>query len=316
MQTGARLILVLTLAASPGLSAAQVRAPSPTAQSILARRPWTAVLPSPTPIAAVAPTGITIAAVDLRPKIAQLHLNIRDQGNRGTCSVHAMTFLLEYMAATRRRHNYLDLSEEYLNAVANLASGKTDDGDFFAILDQGYRTYGIVPESQFPYQTAFNPGLAPSPQLQATGKSSIQADRLLARFIKPWDNATGASDAQMAQVLAQLKADVPVAVGLWWPRKGTFKTVTFGGVAVVADLGRAPGGTLVDGHSVALVGYAQHSQLPGGGYFIFRNSWGNTGDKGYGYLSFDYVRKYANDFVAYIPFEQAVADVVTKLNQK
>jgi C1A family cysteine protease len=72
----------------------------------------------------------------------------------------------------------------------------------------------------------------------------------------------------------------------------------------------------VDGHSVVLVGYAQHSQLSGGGYFIFRNSWGNTGDKGYGYLSFDYVRKYANDLVAYIPFEQAVADVVTKLNQK
>jgi hypothetical protein len=315
MQTGSRLLLALTLAASPGLATAQVRVPSPAAAD-LARRAWTAVLPSPTPIGAVAPSPINIAAVDLRPKIARLHLAIRDQGNRGTCSVHAMTFLLEYMAATRRGHNYIDLSEEYLNAVANMVSGKTDDGDFFAVLDQGYRTYGIVTESQFPYQTAFNPGLTPSPQLQAAGKSSIQGDRLLARFIKPWDNATGASDAQISQVLAQLKADVPVAVGLWWPKKGTFKTVTQGGVAVVADLGKAPAGALVDGHSVVLVGYAQHSQLSGGGYFIFRNSWGNTGDKGYGYLSFDYVRKYANDLVAYIPFEQAVADVVTKLNQK
>ena len=85
---------------------------------------------------------------------------------------------------------------------------------------------------------------------------------------------------------------------------------------MVADLGKSPAGSLVDGHSVVLVGYAQHSQLPGGGYFILRNSWGNTGDNGYGYLSFDYVRKYANDLVAYIPAEQAAADVVTKLNHR
>ncbi len=35
--------------------------------------------------------------VDLRPKIKQFGIGIKNQGNRGTCSVFALTFLLDYM---------------------------------------------------------------------------------------------------------------------------------------------------------------------------------------------------------------------------
>ena len=46
-----------------------------------------------------------------------------------------------------------------------------------------------------------------------------------------------------------------------------------------------------------------HTRLQaGGGYFIFRNSWGpNWGDHGYGYMPFHYVKSYCNDMVAYKP---------------
>src|SRR5436190_23586245 len=54
--------------------------------------------------------------VDLRPEIASLGISIRpNQGGRGTCSVFAMTFLLEFMYAKNYGSKNADFSEEYLN---------------------------------------------------------------------------------------------------------------------------------------------------------------------------------------------------------
>ena len=36
-----------------------------------------------------------------------------------------------------------------------------------------------------------------------------------------------------------------------------------------------PPSGVFDGHSVAFVGYHSSKAFPGGGYFIFRNSWGD-----------------------------------------
>lgn len=75
-----------------------------------------------------APKG---ARRDLRPQIRDLGIPIRNQGGRGTCSVHAITFVLEYVYTRHKNLAYRNLSEEYLNRAANLASGNTGDGDFF-----------------------------------------------------------------------------------------------------------------------------------------------------------------------------------------
>lgn len=304
MRTARRLIAIACLITPASTATAQVRSSGREAVA-LSRTTWTAVLPQPATIAPVAPGTINVPAADLRPAIAHLGLTPRHQQNRPTCSVHALTFLLEYMAATRRGHNYGDLSEEYLNLVGNRAAGKTDDGDFFSVLEQGYRTYGIASETAFPYHATYDASLVPSAMVVQHAKLALASDRLVARFIKPWDRTKGPNEAQLAEVLEQLKANVPVAVGLWWPKLGTFQTTPVAGVDIVSDLGKDPSGSLQDGHSVVLVGYALQSQLPGGGYFIFRNSGGpDWGDHGYGYLSFEYVRKYANDLLVYLPAVQ------------
>jgi C1A family cysteine protease len=55
---------------------------------------------------------------------------------------------------------------------------------------------------------------------------------------------------------------------------------------------------MFDGHSIDLVGFREGNQFPGGGYFIFRNSFGpRFGQDGYGFISFDYMRNYANDAI-------------------
>src|SRR6185436_6645002 len=58
--------------------------------------------------------------VDLRPEIDTLGIAIRSsQLSRGTCSVFAMTFLLEFMYAKNYGLKAQDFSEEYLNFVSN-----------------------------------------------------------------------------------------------------------------------------------------------------------------------------------------------------
>ena len=68
--------------------------------------------------------------------------------------------------------------------------------------------------------------------------------------------------------------------------------------------------TYLGGHAVVLVGYrdnevedGEESHRPGGGYFLFRNSWGeswapgNDYARGYGYLPYDYFRRFCLEAV-------------------
>jgi len=234
--------------------------------------------------------------VDLRPTIHSLGLEIRDQKPRGTCSVFAMTFLLEFMFDTRLGTAVNNFSEEYLNYVANLVTGDSVDGDFFSSLDAGYQTWGIVPETALPYQSS--PVSTVSQNILDRGKLWT---RFRADFIKPWDRTKGATVSQIEQAIACLDQQIPVACGGWWPDSAHWSTSVIKGVEVMG----VPATTLknigvFDGHSVALVGYRRDNAFPGGGYFVFRNSWGpDWGDHGYGYMPFSYVLTYANDLVAY-----------------
>lgn len=233
-------------------------------------------------------------AVDLRPTIEGYRLSVRDQGNRGTCSVHALAFCQEYMTCAKQGAKGLNYSVEYLNWAGNVVLGKPyHDGGFYADLDLGYRMNGSAPEALAPYQAAFNANWSPGQAAVTTGR---QAPRHTARFIKAWDNTKGASQAQLDEVVAHIKAKRPVALGAFWPNHSEIQEVD--GV----DLLQVPSRSAAfDGHSVVLVGYHRNAKFPGGGYFIFRNSWGKGwGNEGYGYMPFKYVLDLANDLLVYL----------------
>ena len=233
-------------------------------------------------------------AVDLRPQISSLGIAIRDQGSRGTCSVHAVAFLLEFGYAKQSNLPLRNLSEEYLNRAANIAGKNSGDGDYFSNIDLGFQQLGVVTERDLPYAKTFDQSATLSATLMSKGQ---QRPRLTPDWIKPWDSSSGASARQVEAVVNSLRAGIPVAVGMWWPKQGAFATDVIGGVPVMRDVGKAQ---MFDGHSVALVGFVVHASYPGGGYFILRNSWGDGWDAGYGYVSFDYIGKYANDLLAYL----------------
>jgi hypothetical protein len=248
------------------------------------------------PSATLAPT------VDLRPEIARFGLAVKDQGDRGTCSVFATTFLIEYQAARTGGTMGLDLSEEYLNWAKNRANHTDVDGGKFTDILRGYQAFGMVPMRDMPNRPTFQAAhpVAPTPAVIAAGK---QFARYPVTFIKPWNNQRGLSEPELAATKAALNAGHPVATGIWWLER--FETVTVEHVPLLKEYPRAANthraasqNPMFDGHSIDLVGYHEGPAFPGGGYFIFRNSFGpGFGHDGYGFVSFRYLRDYANDAI-------------------
>ena len=217
----------------------------------------------------------TLAAADwsrdLRTEIARRGISIRNQGPRGTCSIFAMTFLLEYAYTEMLGSGYEDLSEEFLNHVANVAVGKTDDGDLFSSAAAGYDNFGTVPEAMLPYRANwtydFNT-VTLAPQMYSMGQTLVQNGlRLRGHFVVPLGEA-GASQEQFDAVLSYLNKGIPVAIGR--------------------------------GHSMAAVGYQVDPSWDGGGFLVLRNSYGPTADEaGYRRESFASVKGTVNDAYVY-----------------
>ena len=81
-------------------------------------------------------------SADLRPSLNQWGLEPRVQGNRGTCSIFAMTGALEYALATKQQHG-TRLSVEFLNWAGNQTGKENGDGGSFDELWKGYLAHGI-----------------------------------------------------------------------------------------------------------------------------------------------------------------------------
>lgn len=231
---------------------------------------------------------------DLRPKIKEHALQVKDQGNRNTCSVFAVNFCHEFLWATQKNFGMgADFSEEYLNYVKNVACNIKKDGGFFSQIDKGYQTWGVYMTGLVPYKSSYDSNYKVP---QAYMDVAKKWDRAKADFIKEWNPNMGANSAQIAKACSYLDQGIPVAGGFLWPNSLQFEK------KAGLDLMKVPTSKaqVFDGHSVALVGYKKSTLFPGGGYFVIRNSWGkNWGEEGYALMPFDYVAKYANDLLAY-----------------
>lgn len=231
-------------------------------------------------------------SADLRPTILNYDIKVKEQGSRNTCSVFAVTFLLEYMTAKSAGKTGVDFSEEYLNFVTNKVKGQVDDGDFFENIAAGYRDYGIVNESVLPYKTAFDENYAAPDTMLQSGK----ANRFLKlSMIRGNDGTWGLTDAHIDSMMKSLDAGIPISGGFKVTSDSNLETKKFGNITMWYSLKNKED---FGGHSMPIVGYRSSPLIPGGGYFVVRNSGGSGwGDNGYGYISFEYARNFIADVI-------------------
>jgi len=208
------------------------------------------------------------------------------QGDRDVCSLFAVTALAELESNRHAAPPKGPLSQEYLIWAACDACRKDHEQAMFYEAVQGLNVLGVCAASQMPYVA--KPDRNRKPPATALSDSKSLRERWQVQWIKRWSVDRRLTEPELLEIKRALAAGHPVACGLRWPKKlNGYKLLDV-----------PPPNQVSDGHSIALVGYADDPAKKGGGVFQFRNSFGpNWGDKGYGEMSYAYVTAYANDAI-------------------
>jgi hypothetical protein len=212
---------------------------------------------------------------------------VRDQGQRGTCVAFASIAYLEYhlaggVAKTRR------LSEQFLYWACKESDGVPDvEGTHVRVGADVVRTQGACLSRTWRYSSlpGATEGQGPPPE-------GAEREALNHR----WPDADMLAAGDIRRLRQSLEDNKPVVLSVY-----TFPNWDF---PVVAETGEVtmplPGADEDGAHAVCLAGYELNNRAPGGGAFIFRNSWGRSWGKrrgrfgpGYGVLPFEYVKQYA-----------------------
>ena len=225
---------------------------------------------------------------------------IEDQRTIGSCTANAAVGIVEYYQ--RRAFNkHLDGSRLFVyKATRNLLGMTGDTGAYLRSAMGALCSFGVPPEKYWPYDVA-KYDVEPPAFVYALGQS-YQAEA----FYRLDPGGTPPADI-LAAIKSHLQAGIPPMFGF---------TVYDSISQAASNKGRIPFPIATDrvagGHAIVAVGYddtleIKHSGAPAPtrGALIIRNSWGTGwGDRGYGYLPYEYVlRRVAVDWWALIKAE-------------
>lgn len=205
--------------------------------------------------------------VDLPPQLDRHRRMLlpRDQGKEPTCVGFAAVVAREAVLSEP-----VLLSPRYLYHFCKQADGIPDlEGTYLRVAMQVLRQRGTCEEEIWPYQLR-------------TDKPPGPSDESALRFrIAGFLRLDGADPQTMLRNMKHWLQRHPFIAGVWvhegWCMRQAVKT---GQIPDFAGPERRLGG-----HAICVVGYNEKQH-----HFIFKNSWGEDwGDKGYGYLSYNYM---------------------------
>jgi Cysteine protease len=211
---------------------------------------------------------------------------IEDQGTLGSCTAHAGVGLYEYFER-RAFGRYIDASRLFLyKATRNLLGWTGDDGAYLRTTMAAIALFGVPPEKYWPYnENDFNE--EPSAFLYS------YAQNYQALLYYRLDGVGTTKPNLLEKVKDHLRNGLPLIFGF-----------TCYSSLDLADDGRIPfpdnNESVIGGHAVMAVGFDDDKKIvnPGNkkivtqGALLIRNSWGEAwGEKGYGWLPYEYVLK-------------------------
>jgi C1A family cysteine protease len=198
------------------------------------------------------------AKVDLHDRFPA----VRDQAHRGTCVAHACVAVREFLLGEESTQG--DLSEQFVYWACKERDGYGGSGTWIRHGMAVLQELGVCSEQVWPYNedpVSDNEGQGPPP---AGAETKARANRIESsqQLQAGWVNA-------LREQLAEERAIAfAVPVFTYWFADPVSST---GDIRLPLSTDKVEGG-----HAMCMVGYQDDPDVPGGGYFLVRNSWGTT----------------------------------------
>ncbi len=232
------------------------------------------------------------ASVDLRKWCSP----VEDQKNLGSCTAHAGAGIIEYYER-KAFGRHIEASRLFLYKVTrNLMKMKGDTGGFLRTTMGAMVLFGVPPEEYWPYADDENAFDREPPAFCYAFAQNFQA-------IKYFRHDPPGTKAE--EILNRIKAYL--AKG----HPAMFGFTVYNSIEQAEKTGRipfpSPKEKIEGGHAIVAVGYDDKMKIKNNygktetiGALLIRNSWGKVwGEKGYGWLPYEYVLKgLAEDFWA------------------
>ncbi len=197
---------------------------------------------------------------------------VESQGKRGSCTGFAGTACKEYFDQIDY-NRFLNLSPEYLYSEAQIISGHVGrEGSTLRAVMKVLLNKGVCEEKFWPYEVPQNPDKSP------------MADKNASKYkIKAY-----AKVLNLTELKRSLVKFGPSLAGIY-VYKSIYKTKSDG---IVPNPNRTwpSNWKPLGGHAIAICSYSDSTEL-----VKFKNSWGPWGFRGFGFLSYKYIRNHMVD---------------------
>ena len=218
------------------------------------------------------------AKADLRAFCPQVF----DQGRIGACTANAASGLLGYYLRRAMGKDNVASRMFIYKGTRDLMQAKGDSGAYIRTTMGALALFGACPEKYWEYdESALD---AAPPAFCYSFAQNYQA----MTYFRLDEKSVGIPKMEKADVLLAIKETIAQGIPAMF------------GFAVFESIKEANGGKIpypargekqLGGHAVLCVGYDDEMAIGSSkGAFIIRNSWGEAwGEKGYGYLPYDYL---------------------------
>ena len=230
------------------------------------------------------------ASMDLREWCSP----IEDQGNLGSCTANAGVGIIEYYER-KSFGRHIESSRLFLYKVTrNLMKLKGDTGAYLRTTMGAMILFGVPPEPYWPYSDDGNKFDQEPPAFCYAFAQNYQTLKYFRH-----DPSGSKSDETLKRVKTYVASGHPIMFGV----------TVYNSIEQAEESGKIPFPSAKErvegGHAVAAVGYDdkmkiknKYGSVTTTGALLIKNSWGKEwGDKGYGWLPYEYVlKRLAEDF--------------------